>query len=85
MIHFDGAASREGIGASVCIINLEFGKTKLCSFKLVFYCTNNVLEYEVLMLGLCNLKKSRARRIVVYGDSKLVIKQVKGKYQTKHA
>jgi ribonuclease HI len=60
------------------------GASKLCSFKLDFDCTNNVVEYEALILGLNTLKDLRAKRIVVHGDFELVINQFKGIYQTKH-
>jgi len=68
-MHLDGAANRESVGAGIWIINPDIGKSKLCSYKLVFDCTNNVAEYEPLILGLQNLKKLGARRIVVYRDS----------------
>lgn len=57
---------------------------RLCSYKLAFDCTNNEAEYEALITGLKILKKLGARRIAVYGDSELVIKQVKGEYQGNH-
>jgi hypothetical protein len=80
---FDGAVSKEGAGSCVWIIPLE-GASKLCSFKLDFDCTNNVDEYEALIFGLNTLNDLKAKRIVVHGDSKLVIYKVKGIYQTKH-
>ena len=40
-------------------------------------------EYESLVLGLETLIELKAKNIVVYGDSELVIKQVEGAYQTK--
>jgi ribonuclease HI len=80
---FDGAVSREGAGAGVWI-NPPNWSTKLCSYKLAFDCTNNMVEYEALVLGLKTLKEMGARRIVVHGDSELIINQVKGIYQAKH-
>jgi hypothetical protein len=65
---FDGAVSREGAGAGVWI-NLPKGTTKLCSYKLAFDCTNNMAEYEALVLGLKTLKEMGAKRIVVHGYS----------------
>ena len=53
-------------------------------FKLYFECTNNIAEYEALILGPNALKDMKERRISVYGDSELIINQVKGIYQTKH-
>ena len=56
----------------------------MCSYKLVFECTNNVEEYEALILGLKVLKELSAKRIDVHGDSELIINQIKGIYQAKH-
>lgn len=80
---FDGAVSREGAGVGVWI-NPPRLATKLCSYQLSFDCTNNMAEYEALVLGLKTLKEMGARRIVVHGDSELIINQVKGIYQAKH-
>ena len=53
-------------------------------YKLTFECTNNVAEYEALLLGLHALKDMGAKRIKVIGDSELVINQVNDIYQTRH-
>jgi ribonuclease HI len=57
---------------------------KLCFYKLDFDYTNNMDEYEALVLGLKTLKEMGARKIVVHGDSELIINQVKGIYQAMH-
>jgi ribonuclease HI len=80
---FDGAISREGVGDGIWINPPNMG-TKLCSYKITFDCTNNMPEYEALILGLKTLKELGARRIVVHGDYELVINQVKGIYQSKN-
>lgn len=59
-------------------------RSKLCSYKLVFECTNNMVEYEALILGLKVLEELGAKRIVVHGASELIINQIKGIYQAKH-
>ena len=43
-----------------------------------------IAEYAPLILGLFALKKFKVKRITIYGDSELVINQVKGIYQAKH-
>ena len=58
---------------------------RACSYKLAFECSNNEAEYEAMIIGLKILRKLNAKRISIYGDSKLVIKQVRGEYQEKHA
>jgi ribonuclease HI len=80
---FDGVVSKEGVGVDIWVSPPEVG-TKLCSYKLVFECTNNMAEYEALILGLKVLKELGAKKIAVHGDSELVINQVKGIYQEKH-
>jgi len=79
----DGAVRKEGAGASVWINPPKVG-TKLFSYKLTFDCTNNMVEYEALILGLKFLKELGAKRIAVHGDSDLVINKVKGIYQSNH-
>ena len=76
---FDGVVSKEGARVGVWIIPPK-GTSKLCSFKLAFDYTNNVVEYEALILGLNALKELKAKRIVVHGDSELIINKVKGIY-----
>ena len=60
--------SRAGAGASAWISSLTHD-VKLLSFKLYFECTNNVVEYEPLILRLSSLKTMKAKKIEVYGDS----------------
>jgi ribonuclease HI len=81
---FDGALSKEGVGAGVWLHNHQKRYSENHSYKLNFHCTNNVAEYEALMLGLKLLKKVGAKQIMVRGDSELVVKQIKGEYASKH-
>jgi ribonuclease HI len=81
---FDGAVSKEGEGAGVWLHNHRNRYSENHSYKLNFQCTNNIAEYEALMLGLKLLKKVGAKQIMVRGDSELIIKQIKGEYAVKH-
>src|SRR5882757_1936665 len=83
-MYFDGSAAKVGAGAGVYIISPIQGDFKALSYKLTFECTNNVAEYEALLLGLHALKDLGAQRIRVLGDSELVINQVNDSYQTRH-
>lgn len=80
---FDGATSKKGVGVGIWIRPLV-GEPKLLSYKLNFKCTNNVAEYEALILGLRALKDLQAQGINIQGDPELVIKQVQRSYQAKH-
>lgn len=46
--------------------------------------TNNVAEYQGLLLGLRHAKELGAREIDVRADSELMIRQLEGRYQVKH-
>ena len=54
------------------------------SYKLDFPCTNNIAEYEALLLGLQLLKQLEAQRISILGDSELIIRQIKGEYSARN-
>lgn len=56
------------------------GDPKLLYYKMYFDFKNNMAEYEALVLGLKVLKDLKAKKIYIYGDSGLIINQVKGIY-----
>jgi ribonuclease HI len=68
----------------VCVLNPLNQIPKLCSYKISFDCTNNMVEYEALVLGLKTLKEMGVGRIVVHGDYELITNQIKGIYQETH-
>jgi len=62
--------------------NLQNDHAKGHAYRLNFKCTNNMAEYEALLLGLKLVKSLGAIRISVLGDSNLVIQQIKGNFLT---
>ena len=82
-MHFDGSTTKVGVGVGVYVIS-PIRDFKGLSYKITFECTNNVAEYEALLLGLHSLKDMGAKIIQVIGDSELVINQVNDNYQTRH-
>jgi ribonuclease HI len=52
-MHFDGSCSNEGNGADI-ILYSPIGKIHNFSYRLEFSCTNNVVEFEALLLGIEN-------------------------------
>jgi ribonuclease HI len=54
------------------------------SFKLDFKATNNIAEYEALLLGLNAAKEMKIKRLQAYGDADLIIQQVNKSFQAKH-
>ena len=60
------------------------GKWIPLSFKLEYEATNNVAEYEALLLGLQTAKNMNIQSLKFLGDSELVVRQVRNQCQTKH-
>jgi len=50
------------------------------AFRLNFKLTNNMAEYEALILGLKIVTNPGAKRVSIMGDSELIIKQIRGEY-----
>jgi len=55
-LEFDGAVNKEGSRAGVWVSNSKAIYIETHSYKLNFQCTNKIVEYEALMLGLKLLK-----------------------------
>ncbi|GAV83179.1 RVT_3 domain-containing protein, partial [Cephalotus follicularis] len=53
------------------------------AYKFDFFCSNNEVEYEALILGMLTAMKKGAKSVIVKGDSKLIIKQMTGEYGIK--
>ena len=54
------------------------------AFKLQFPTTNNIVEYEALIIGLKITIEWNVTKLQVFGDSQIIIKQVLDEYQTKN-
>ena len=67
----------KGVGAEIWMLSSKGIKDcpSLFSYKLYFDCTNNVVEYEALIIGLDILKRMKDKKVCIYGYSKLVINQ----------
>ena len=68
----DGAYQRDGAGASV-VLTAPSGTQLKYAVRLNFKgCTNNVVEYEGLLLGLRKARVLGARRLSIRSDSELI-------------
>ena len=76
-LYFDGASNALGHGIGSVLISPE---RKYCPFtaKLNFDNTNNVTEYEACIMGLQAAMAKKVKNLKVYGDSTLVIHQLRG-------
>ena len=82
-MYFDGASTRDSAGAGVVLISPS-KETISLSFKLDFRTTNNIAEYEALLLGLNSTKEMGIKGLKVLGDADLIVQQVNNTFQAKH-
>lgn len=80
-LYFDGSYIAHGSGAGILLVTPQ-GDYIPKSFKLQFRCTNNIAEYEALVVGLKIAIEWNITELQVYGDSQLIIKQALDEYQT---
>ena len=83
-VQFDGGSRGNpgpaGIGV---VLRAEDGTPLVTLGKYIGRATNNVAEYTALIEGLRKGKELGAKRIVVRGDSELVVRQLLGQYRVK--
>ena len=74
-MHFDGSCSSEGNRDRI-ILYSPVGKIHNFSYRLEFACTNNVTEFESLLLGIENAWNLGCGHLTIFGDSDLVVNLV---------
>jgi ribonuclease HI len=76
--YFDGSICSKGHGAG---LYLPSGIYIDLSVRIEFACTNNQVEYESLLHGLEYWRDLGARDVEVFGDSNLIVQQIRGDSQ----
>jgi len=85
-IEFDGGArGNPGAAGFGVVIRAADGTAIVTVGKFIGTATNNVAEYSGLIEGLRRAAELKLRRIAVFGDSELVVKQLNGLYKVKNA
>jgi ribonuclease HI len=79
-LYFDGSVCSKGQEAR-CVIISSSGVYIDLSIRLEFACTNNQVEYESLLYGLEYLRDMGERDVDVFGDSNLIVQQIRGDSQ----
>ena len=74
-MHFDGSCYNECNGVGIILYSLV-GKIHNFSYRLEVSCTNNVTEFEALLLGIENAYNIGCGHLLVFGDSELVVNLV---------
>ena len=85
-MYFDGATYHSRYGIGVLLIS-PHGDHILRSVRLAFGnyypATNNIVEYEACILGLETALELGIRRLEIFSDSNLVIRQIQGDWKTR--
>jgi hypothetical protein len=76
-LYFDGSVCSKGQGAECAVVSPSGVYIDL-SIRLEFACTNNQVEYESLLHRLEFLRDLGARDVDVFGDSNLIVQQIRG-------
>jgi ribonuclease HI len=84
-LEFDGGSRGNPGPAGVGIVVRAADGTPLVTLgRFIGRATNNVAEYKALITALQEAKKLGAKKIVIRGDSELIIKQMRGEYRVKN-
>jgi ribonuclease HI len=86
-IHYDGAWCHAGEGAAT-IITSPAGVKYIYAARLSFAlesnrCTNNIAEYDAIILRLCKLRALSVTTCIIKTDSKVVAGQIEKEYSAK--
>ena len=71
-MYFDGASTQISAGVGVVLISSSKENIHL-SYKLDFKTTNNIAEYEALLLGVKATKEMGIMCMNIFGDADLII------------
>ena len=84
-LEFDGGSRGNpgpaGIGV---VVRAQDGTPLVTLGRFIGKATNNVAEYRALITALEEAKKLGATKIIIRGDSELIVRQMTGQYKVKH-
>jgi ribonuclease HI len=85
VVHVDGGArGNPGPAAAGAVVSAPDGQILDESSQTLGVATNNVAEYEGLLLGLRRARALGASEVEIYNDSELIARQLTGAYKVKH-
>src|SRR3954470_15663517 len=85
-LEFDGGSRGNPGPAGVGVVLRAQDGTPLGTLgRFIGRATNNVAEYRALITALEEAKKLGARKLIIRGDSELIVKQMRGEYRVKNA
>ena len=81
-VHCDGAWGMASVGIAAILTPPKGPKLRYAA-KLEFLTTNNIAEYEAVLLGLRKLRALGVRRCIVRSDSQVIVGHVEKEFTTK--
>src|SRR3954470_4933238 len=84
-LEFDGGSrGNPGLAGIGVVLRAQDGTPLVTLGRFIGRCTNNVAEYRALITAMSEAQKLGAKKIVIRGDSELIIRQMNGQYKVKH-
>jgi len=84
VVYVDGASSgNPGPCGAACVVKTPDGETVLDRARAFGPATNNVAEYQALLLGLETAAMLRPRRLTIRSDAQLLVRQLAGRYKVR--
>src|SRR5882724_2311463 len=84
-LEFDGGSRGNPGPAGIGVVVRAADGTPLVTLgRAIGRATNNVAEYRALITAMEEAKKLGATKIIIRGDSELIIRQMTGEYKVKH-
>src|SRR4051812_8761435 len=86
-MYFDGASQTNPRGGQVARVGIVLISPQNhvipLAFSLTEPCTNNVAEYNALLIGLQLAHQLGVRNLQAYSDSELIVNQLRGQYEVR--
>lgn len=84
-LHFDGGSrGNPGLAGIGAVVYAADGTPLITLGRYIGRATNNVAEYRALITAMEAALKLGATKVIIRGDSELVIKQMRGEYRVKN-
>jgi ribonuclease HI len=83
-MHIDGASRGNPGPASYAVVLARPGLPVVEEADVIGKATNNVAEYSALVQGLALAAELGVKKLSVFSDSELMVKQMNGEYKVKH-
>lgn len=78
-LYFNKSFTQHGAGARILLVTPQ-GDCIPKTYRLSFPCTNNIVKYKKLTIGLQIVIQWRIQELCVFGDSQLVFWQINNDY-----